>query len=105
MVYIGGSPSIIYTHMACETLLLQPLSIPYQPSLPGIIFHYSLYTIARFFANGYKNKVLAQKREKKLIGWSGGVMLANQQYTNCIRQEQGYCSITYAAAPSNFAVS
>jgi hypothetical protein len=31
-------------------------------------------------------------------------MLANQQYTNCIRQEQGYCSIAYAAAPTNFAV-
>ena len=24
----------------------------------------------------------------------GQVMLANQLYTNCIRQEQGYCSIT-----------
>merc|ERR1711881_664077 len=27
--------------------------------------------------------------------YAGGVHLANQQYTNCIRTEQGYCSITY----------
>lgn len=27
--------------------------------------------------------------------YAGGVHLANQQYTNCIRTEQGYCSIKY----------
>ena len=27
--------------------------------------------------------------------YGGGVHLANQHYTNCIRTEQGYCSITY----------
>jgi len=29
--------------------------------------------------------------------YAGGYHLANQDYTNCIRTEQGYCSITYTA--------
>ncbi|XP_023331656.1 uncharacterized protein LOC111703824 [Eurytemora carolleeae] len=33
----------------------------------------------------------------------GGVHLANQQYTNCIRTEEGYCSIAYSS--SKFEVS
>ena len=32
--------------------------------------------------------------------YAGGVHLANQQYTNCIRAERGYCSIGYTAVTS-----
>jgi len=34
--------------------------------------------------------------------YQGGVHLANQHYTNCIRAEQGKCSISYAATSSTF---
>ena len=29
--------------------------------------------------------------------YAGGYHLANQDYSNCIRTEQGYCSISYSA--------
>jgi len=37
--------------------------------------------------------------------YAGGVHLANQEYTNCIRAEQGKCSISYAATSSTFSVN
>ena len=37
--------------------------------------------------------------------YQGGVHLANQEYTNCIRQEEGYCSIGYSNSPSSFLVT
>lgn len=37
--------------------------------------------------------------------YAGGLHLANQKYTNCIRAEQGKCSIAYSAASTSTAFS
>ena len=37
--------------------------------------------------------------------FQGGLHLANQLYTNCIRQESNHCSISYAASDGDFQVS
>jgi len=37
--------------------------------------------------------------------YQGGVHLANQEYTNCIRQEEGYCKNSYATSSTSFKVS
>ena len=37
--------------------------------------------------------------------YAGGTHLANQDYTNCIRTEQGYCSIEYTPVNGKFQVS
>lgn len=37
--------------------------------------------------------------------YQGGVHLANQNYNNCIRREQGYCGIAYSNGPSAFQLS
>ena len=37
--------------------------------------------------------------------YAGGVHLANQEYTHCIRTEQGYCSIEYTPVGGNFGLS
>lgn len=36
--------------------------------------------------------------------YQGGVHLANQEYTNCIRQEEGYCKNSYATSSTSFKV-
>ena len=37
--------------------------------------------------------------------YAGGVHLASQDYTNCIRTEQGYCSIEYTPVGGKFGLS
>ena len=37
--------------------------------------------------------------------YAGGTHLASQDYTNCIRTEQGYCSIEYTPVGGNFKIS
>ena len=37
--------------------------------------------------------------------FQGGLHLASQLYTNCIRQESNHCSISYAASDGDFQVS
>lgn len=37
--------------------------------------------------------------------FQGGLHLANQLYTNCIRQELNHCSINYAASDGDFQIS
>ena len=42
----------------------------------------------------------------KSYNYDGGYHLANQQYSNCIRTEAGYCSISYAAvSDTSFQIS
>jgi len=41
----------------------------------------------------------------KSYNYDGGVQLADQSYVNCIRQEEGYCSIGYSSSTTTFKVS
>ena len=37
--------------------------------------------------------------------YAGGYHLANQKYTNCVRPEQGYCSIEFTPVNGKFGMS
>jgi len=41
----------------------------------------------------------------KSYNYDGGVQLADQNYVNCIRQEEGYCSIGYSSSTTSFQIS
>ena len=52
-------------------------------------------TIYTYNYQGGKDKL--SKMGQVIVCFIGGTHLSNQQYSNCIRPEQGYCSIAYSS--------
>ena len=74
--------------------VLQPSIAAIQKSTKMLFFSYLQYGNFMFLSV----HVYFESGTVYSYNYQGGIHLANQQYNNCIRTEEGYCSIAYTSS-------